>query len=94
MMRLAVLALANGEMVPRARLAELLWSRRGEDQQRGSLRQAVHELGEALVPVGVPLLLPTRDSVGLRTDQIWTDAVELLRADPRRGAMPPRWSTS
>ncbi|WP_372622747.1 BTAD domain-containing putative transcriptional regulator [Falsiroseomonas sp.] len=77
---LAILALAAGEAVPRARLAELLWSRRGEDQQRGSLRQAVRELTEALAPVGPPLLLPTRDSVALRAGLVWTDAVEVLRA--------------
>jgi DNA-binding SARP family transcriptional activator/TolB-like protein len=76
---LAILALSNGEPVPRARLAELLWSRRGEDQQRGSLRQALHELGEALAPVGPPLLLPTRDAVALRSDLVWADAVEVLR---------------
>ncbi|HEV7267279.1 MAG TPA: BTAD domain-containing putative transcriptional regulator [Falsiroseomonas sp.] len=77
---LAILALAAGEPVPRARLADLLWSRRGEDQQRGSLRQAVRELTEALAPVGPPLLLPTRDSVALRPGLVWTDAVEVLRA--------------
>jgi DNA-binding SARP family transcriptional activator len=77
---LAILALAGGTPVPRARLGELLWSRRGEEQQRGSLRQSVHELGEALAPIGMPLLVPTRDAVALRADLAWTDAVELLRA--------------
>jgi DNA-binding SARP family transcriptional activator/TolB-like protein len=77
---LAVLALAGGEKVPRARLAKLLWSRRGEEQGRASLRQAVHELAEALAPAGPPLLLPTRDALALRADAVWTDAVEGLRA--------------
>jgi DNA-binding SARP family transcriptional activator len=77
---LAVLALAAGEPVSRTRLAELLWSRRGEEQQRGSLRQALHELQESLAPVGLPLLLPSREAIGLRSDLIWTDAVEVLRS--------------
>ncbi|MGG5817945.1 hypothetical protein [Falsiroseomonas sp. HW251] len=79
---LAVLAMARGQPVPRGRLAELLWSRRGEEQQRGSLRQAVHELSESLAPIGVPLLVSTRETVALRGDLVWTDAVELMRARP------------
>jgi DNA-binding SARP family transcriptional activator/tetratricopeptide (TPR) repeat protein len=77
---LAILAMADRKPVPRARLGDLLWSRRGEEQQRGSLRQAVHELGEALAPVGHQLLVPTRESIALRAELVWTDAVELLRA--------------
>jgi len=79
---LAILAMAGGGTVPRARLADLLWSRRGVEQQRGSLRQAVHELGEALAPAGVPLLIPTRETLSLRADLIWTDALEVLRPGP------------
>lgn len=77
---LAMLALAEGAPVPRQRLAGLLWSRRGEDQQRGSLRQAVHELTEALAPASEALVVATRDAVGLRTELVWTDAVDGLRA--------------
>jgi DNA-binding SARP family transcriptional activator len=41
---LAILVLAAPQPVARARIASLLWSRRGEEQARGSLRQALHEL--------------------------------------------------
>jgi TolB-like protein/Tfp pilus assembly protein PilF len=37
---IALLALADGESVPRGRLTGLLWADRGEDQARSSLRQA------------------------------------------------------
>ena len=63
----------------RARAWRSCSGRGGEDQQRGSLRQAVHELSEALAPAGPSLLIPTRDTVRLRADKVWTDAVELLR---------------
>ncbi len=76
---LAVLGLALGTPVTRLRLAELLWSRRGAEQQRGSLRQALHELQDSLAPVGVPLLAPTREAVSLRAGPVWVDALEAAR---------------
>ncbi|MCO6415953.1 hypothetical protein JYK14_07145 [Siccirubricoccus sp. KC 17139] len=81
---LAVLGLALGTPVTRQRLAELLWSRRGAEQQRGSLRQALHELQESLAPVGVPLLVPTREAVMLRAGPVWVDALEAARSGPAR----------
>ncbi|HWX47157.1 MAG TPA: DUF2332 family protein [Roseomonas sp.] len=51
---LAILGMALGQPVPRSRLAELLWSRRGEEQQRGSLPQALHELQAILGGIGTP----------------------------------------
>ena len=77
---LCVLALEAPAVVSRKRLAELLWSRRGEDQARGSLRQALHELQESLKPVGVPLIRAGREAVALRSNLVWTDATEALRA--------------
>lgn len=84
---LALLAMAPvGTPVPRTRLGALLWSRRGEDQQRGSLRQALHELRTALEPVGTSVLEATRDTVGLRAEEVWVDAIEMAQApqDPQR----------
>ncbi|MFC3126943.1 BTAD domain-containing putative transcriptional regulator [Pseudoroseomonas globiformis] len=75
---LAVLGRSLGQPVPRSRLAELLWSRRGEEQQRGSLRQALHELQAALVPVGAPVLQASRDSLMLQDGPVWIDAEAVL----------------
>lgn len=77
---LAILALESPAAVPRARLAELLWSKRGDEQARGSLRQALHELHEALRAAGPEILRTGRESVRLDPDQVWTDAPALLRA--------------
>ncbi len=77
---LSILALEAPASVPRKRLADLLWSRRGEDQARGSLRQALHELQESLKPVGIPLIRAGREAVALRANLVWTDATEVLRA--------------
>ncbi|MDJ0390101.1 BTAD domain-containing putative transcriptional regulator [Roseomonas sp. E05] len=88
---LAVLGMALGQPVPRVRLAELLWSRRGEEQQRGSLRQALHELQAALsgigTPEGGPLLQSGRDSLLLRGEQVWVDALAVLRAEAEPAAL-------
>lgn len=81
---LAVLGLAGGEPVPRARLAGLLWSGRGADQQRCSLRQALHEVQVALAGAGAPPLRPGRDALALPAGQVWVDALEVLRADQAR----------
>jgi len=71
---LAILGLAKGAPVSRLRLAELLWSRRGEEQRRGSLRQALHELQEALAPAGLSLIEAKRESLRLRAEHLWIDA--------------------
>jgi DNA-binding SARP family transcriptional activator len=71
---LAILALEAPSVVSRQRLAELLWSRRGEEQARGSLRQALHELQDALGPDGRGLIVATRETVALNDEGVWTDA--------------------
>ena len=58
---LAVIALSAPRPALRGRLAELLWSRRPEEQARASLRQEIHRLLEALAPAGTEILLVTRD---------------------------------
>jgi DNA-binding SARP family transcriptional activator/TolB-like protein len=74
---LAVLALEAPAAISRQRLADLLWSRRGEEQSRGSLRQALHELQECLGEWGKGLLTATRETVSLDTRAIWVDAREV-----------------
>jgi DNA-binding SARP family transcriptional activator/TolB-like protein len=77
---LAVLALSAPRPVLRARMAELLWGRRPEEQARASLRQEIHRLQEALAPAGGPVLAITRDQLGLQPGVVWTDVDEVLRA--------------
>ncbi|MBK1657295.1 BTAD domain-containing putative transcriptional regulator [Paracraurococcus ruber] len=81
---LAVLGLAAGVPVQRARLGALLWSGRGDDQRRTSLRQALHELQAALAEAGGPAIAATRDTLALPADQVWVDAVEVARAGAAR----------
>jgi DNA-binding SARP family transcriptional activator len=77
---LAVIALSAPRPALRGRLAELLWSRRPEEQARASLRQEIHRLLEALQPAGTEILTITRDHLALRPGLVWVDVEELLRA--------------
>src|ERR1700730_10959202 len=54
---LAVVALSAPRPALRGRLAELLWSRRPEEQARASLRQEIHRLLAALASSGSKILL-------------------------------------
>jgi TolB-like protein len=71
---LAVLALAAPNPVLRSRLTALLWSGRGKDQARASLRQAVHELQCALGSQAGTLLQAERHHLTLQQDRLWIDA--------------------
>lgn len=77
---LAILALSLPRSVLRGRLAEMLWSRRPEEQARASLRQEIHRLLEALEPVGGQILAISRDHLSLRPGTVWVDVEEVLRA--------------
>jgi DNA-binding SARP family transcriptional activator/TolB-like protein len=77
---LAVIALSAPRPALRGRLAELLWSRRPEEQARASLRQEIHRLLEALAPGGSEVLLVTRDHLSLRPGKVWVDVEEVMRA--------------
>ena len=79
---LAILALSGSRPVIRSRLAELLWSQRHEEQARASLRQEIHRLLEALQPTGAEIIRVTRDHLSLRTELVWVDVDEVLRATP------------
>ncbi len=77
---LAILALSSPRPMLRSKLAELLWSRRPEDQARASLRQEIHRLLEALHPVGQQIMSVQRDHLTLRPGTVWVDVEEVLRA--------------
>lgn len=83
---LAVLALSAPRPVLRGKLAELLWSRRPEEQARASLRQEIHRLLDALDPVGSQILSINRDHLALRSGTVWVDVEEVLRASPNKPA--------
>jgi len=77
---LAIVVLSAPRPVLRSRLAELLWSRRPEEQARASLRQEIHRLLEVLTPAGTEILTINRDSLVLRPGVVWVDVDEVLRA--------------
>src|ERR1700759_1211873 len=77
---LAVVVLSSPRPVLRSRLAELLWSRRPEEQARASLRQEIHRLLEVLAPAGQEVLFISRDSLSVRPGVVWVDVEEVLRA--------------
>ena len=77
---LAIVVLSAPRPVLRSRLAELLWSRRPEEQARASLRQEIHRLLEVLAPAGTEVLQINRDSLVLRPGVVWVDVEEVLRA--------------
>ena len=77
---LATIALSSPRPALRGRLAELLWSRRPEEQARASLRQEIHRLLDAFGPSGSEILLVTRDHLSLRPGKVWIDVDEVMRA--------------
>ncbi|MEE8501313.1 MAG: winged helix-turn-helix domain-containing protein, partial [Kiloniellales bacterium] len=76
---LAYLALPPGEPRAREKLTALLWSDRGEEQARSSLRQALSELRKALGDADPPPLIAGRDVVSLDADAVDVDAVAFER---------------
>lgn len=83
---LAVIAMSGTRPALRGRLAELLWSRRPEEQARASLRQEIHRLLEALRPVGADVLQITRDHLSLRPGVAWMDVEEVMGATVKQPA--------
>ena len=72
--------------VPRARLSALLWPGRGEEQARASLRQALHDVTDALGRDAASMLVAGRETLGLREGAVWTDVAELERVGPGDGS--------
>jgi DNA-binding SARP family transcriptional activator/TolB-like protein len=77
---LAAIALSAPRPALRGRLAELLWSRRPEEQARASLRQEIHRLLEVFVPAKMEILQVTRDHLSLKPGAVWVDVDEVMRA--------------
>ena len=77
---LAAIALSAPRPALRGRLAELLWSRRPEEQARASLRQEIHRLLETLSVAKSEILIVTRDHLTLRPGAVWVDVEEVMRA--------------
>ena len=77
---LAYLALSSTGEEARERLAGLLWSESGEEKARATLRQAIHELREALLAHGCHVLRATRLALGLERDALRVDVADLLSA--------------
>ena len=78
---LAILAMAGRRPVLRSKLAEMLWSRRSEEQARASLRQEIHRLLDALAPVGAPVINVERHALVLRPALTMVDAERLFNAN-------------
>jgi len=76
---LAYLALAPGIRHPRERLINLLWSDRGEEQARNSLRQCLSAIKKSLGDVADLVLQIDRTSVCLKPEMIDIDAHEFER---------------
>lgn len=83
---LAMLAMTPGNGIPRERLAGLLWSDRGDEQARGSLRQSLAELRRALGEDYENYLKAKRDSVAL--DARWTDCDVVTLERMANGQVP------
>ena len=76
---LAFLALAPGHQATRERLCGLLWSDRGEEQARGSLRQSLAVLRKELGEADTLMLNTHDDVVALRPAALSIDAVEIAQ---------------
>jgi len=87
---LAILALSGRRPVLRSKLAELLWSRRSEEQARASLRQEIHRLLDALSPIGVDVITVERHTLALKPALTSVDAERILNASRNQAeALPP-----
>lgn len=75
---LAILALAPHRETTRDRLTGLLWSDRGEEQARSSLRQALVALRKDLSGLDADPLVLNGDRVGLAPELLTIDVVEFL----------------
>jgi DNA-binding SARP family transcriptional activator/TolB-like protein len=71
---IAYLACQGAASVSRERLAALLWSERGDQQARASLRQALLELKPYVAGSGAPLVVIERDHLELNRLAVATDA--------------------
>lgn len=83
---LAYLAMSVSGQELREKLAGLFWSEFSEQNARATLRQAVHELREALAEVGCTAVIASRLSVGLAPGSYIVDLHEVFESLARREA--------
>ena len=81
---LAYLALNPDHWRTRAELAALLWSDRGEEQARHSLRQSILTLRHALEDNENTILVSEGDRIGLNTEFVESDVSEFERVVAER----------
>jgi len=86
---LGYLALTEAQEESRDRLVGLFWSEAPEERARASLRQALHEIRNALVPSGFSGFHTDKLAVGFDRSQIRVDIVDALR-DSIGGKPHPR----
>ena len=86
---MAYLALMPGRTHGREKLADLLWSDRGDKQARDSLRQALTELRDVLSPLSPALLSTEQDRLSVDPGAMEVDALqfEALAAGEDRDAL-------
>src|SRR3954464_1672656 len=76
---LSYLALIEAKQESRERLVGLLWSRSDEEKARGSLRQVVRELRNALEDAGFAGFHAERLSIGFDPGQVEVDVESILQ---------------
>ena len=75
---LSYMALAGGEAIAREKIAALLWSERGEEQARASLRQTLYEL-RSLTVQGRSPVASDRAKIWIVAGSLTTDLDEMRR---------------
>jgi DNA-binding SARP family transcriptional activator/TolB-like protein len=85
---LACLVLADDQEISRERLVGLLWSEVETDKARASLRQAIHELRDALAIAGFDGLETEKHAIRLRNCDITTDVTDIVAAASNGEADP------
>jgi DNA-binding SARP family transcriptional activator len=84
---LACLAMKPGEAWPRDKLCGLLWSERGVDRARGSLRQALSKLHKALGGLEPDPLNAERNTVSLNASFVDCDVARFIALAENAGPM-------
>ena len=71
---LAMLALDLGHMVPRGKIATLLWAEQSEDTARHALRQCLLDLRQVLAKAKLEAIRAEADLIGLEPSRVVVDA--------------------
>ena len=77
---LGYLVQRRGTDIARSTITGLLWSERGEEQARASLRQTLSELRTALSTVEKPPINANNDTIAWVSGSAWIDSQALAKA--------------